>query len=86
MCKKPLTLFQLCLCPQPSGKHMVYICDGGGTGGVAEGNERPKPPRDFLALALFALICCCFPIGIIAVMKSIEVGPRLDGQSSTRSA
>jgi len=55
---------------------MVYICDSGGTGGVAGENERPKPPRDFLALALFALICCCFPIGIVALIKSIEVNRR----------
>lgn len=82
VCKDSHVPFPLCPCPQPSGKHMVYICDSGGTGGVAGGNERPKPPRDFLALALFALICCCFPIGIVALIKSIEVGLRVGGKSS----
>lgn len=57
---------------QPSGKHMVYICDSGRATG--EGGERPPPPRDFLGLALFGLICCCFPLGVIALIKSIEVG------------
>ena len=56
---------------QPSGKHMVYICDSGRATG--EGGERPPPPRDFLGLALFGLICCCFPLGVIALIKSIEV-------------
>ncbi|KAJ8049823.1 hypothetical protein HOLleu_02739 [Holothuria leucospilota] len=30
-------------------------------------------PDDHLALSIFVLICCCLPVGIVAVIKASEV-------------
>ena len=63
--------------PQPSGKHVVYINDGG-AGPTASGHaptQGPPPmPKDYLGLALFGLVFCCFPLGVIALLRSLEVG------------
>ncbi|XP_074657440.1 uncharacterized protein LOC141910640 isoform X2 [Tubulanus polymorphus] len=32
-----------------------------------------NPPNDHLALAIYLLICCCWPLGIVAVIKSMDV-------------
>lgn len=31
------------------------------------------PPPDYQALSWFACLCCCWPIGIVAILKSNEV-------------
>ena len=54
---------------QPQGKHLVFIGDGGATGQT----PRPPPPKDYLGLALLGLLCCCFPLGIMALFRSVEV-------------
>ena len=56
---------------QPQGKHLVFIGDGG-MGGSAQ-SARPPPPNDYLCLALLGLLCCCFPLGIVALFRSLEV-------------
>ena len=30
-------------------------------------------PRDYIALSFITLLCCCFPIGIFALLQSIKV-------------
>ena len=32
-------------------------------------------PPDHLCLSIFSILCCFWPIGIIAIIKSMEVGP-----------
>ena len=54
-----------------TGKHMVFIGDPSQNDTTPDG--RPKPPKDYLGLALVSLLCCCFPFGIIALIKSLEV-------------
>ena len=62
---------------QPQGKQLVFLGDGdgggGGGGGVSAQGPRPPPPKDYLGLALLGLLCCCFPLGIVALFRSIEV-------------
>lgn len=58
------------------GKHMVYIGDSEQTSSGLTPDGRPKPPKDYLGLALFSLLCCCFPFGVIALIKSMEVQRR----------
>lgn len=31
------------------------------------------PPSDYLGLSIFSLICCCWLLGIIALMNSLQV-------------
>ena len=52
---------------------MVYIGDPDPSNNGLTPDGRPKPPKDYLGLALFSLLCCCFPFGIIALVKSLEV-------------
>jgi hypothetical protein len=59
------------LIQEPQGKHLVFVGDGGG-GGSAQ-TARPPPPRDYLGLALLGLLCCCFPLGMVALLRSLEV-------------
>ena len=58
---------------QATGKHMVYIGEPEQSGSGLTPDGRPRPPKDYLGLALFSLLCCCFPIGVIALIKSLEV-------------
>jgi Interferon-induced transmembrane protein len=30
-----------------------------------------NPPNDFLGYSIFAFLCCCFPIGIAAIISSV---------------
>eukprot|EP00057_Strongylocentrotus_purpuratus_P015064 XP_011669538.1 PREDICTED: proline-rich transmembrane protein 1-like [Strongylocentrotus purpuratus] len=38
-----------------------------------EENNDNEGPRDYFYLALFVCLCCCWPIGICALSKSLEV-------------
>ncbi|XP_072182116.1 uncharacterized protein [Diadema setosum] len=33
-------------------------------------------PNDYLAFAIFVTICCCLPLGIVAIIKSMDVRSR----------
>ena len=52
---------------------MVYIGDPDQSNDGLTPDGRPKPPKDSLGLALFSLLCCCVPFGIVALIKSLEV-------------
>ena len=52
---------------------MVYIGDPDQSNNGLTPDGRPKPPKDYLGLALFSLLCCCLPFGIVALVKSLEV-------------
>ncbi|XP_022783540.1 proline-rich transmembrane protein 1-like isoform X2 [Stylophora pistillata] len=39
---------------------------------VVQGNVQASPP-DYQGLAWFACLCCCWPVGILAILKSNEV-------------
>jgi hypothetical protein len=32
------------------------------------------PPPDYMTRAILVTVCCCWPIGIFAIMKASEVG------------
>lgn len=54
---------------------MVYICQPAEQqppGAVGEDGQPPKP-KDYFFLSLLSLLCCCAPLGIVAVIKSLEV-------------
>ncbi|XP_062516011.1 synapse differentiation-inducing gene protein 1-like [Corticium candelabrum] len=36
-----------------------------------------EPPRDFLVLSIFMLVCCFFPLGIFAIYMSLQVQKRV---------
>ncbi|XP_002737561.1 proline-rich transmembrane protein 1-like [Saccoglossus kowalevskii] len=36
-------------------------------------------PADYMGLAIFATICCCWPIGIFAIIKASQVGSSFNG-------
>lgn len=38
--------------------------------------ETQVQPEDHMGLSIFVLICCCLPVGIVAVIKASEVGSR----------
>ncbi|XP_033647393.1 proline-rich transmembrane protein 1-like [Asterias rubens] len=44
-----------------------------------------KAPRDYLYLAIFSTICCFFPVGIFAIVKSRDVHKKF-GQGQSKSA
>ena len=43
---------------------MVYIADDG---------SLPPEPNNYLCLAIFSVICCCIPCGIVAIIMSLMV-------------
>ena len=51
---------------------MVYICQPQ-TGNPSNPADKPPPPKDYLALSLLSLVCCCAPLGLVALLKSLEV-------------
>jgi hypothetical protein len=52
----------------------------------------PDPPNDHLCFNIIVTICCCWPIGIFAILKSVETrdaanrGDRERALVSSRSA
>lgn len=48
---------------------------GGGGGPVSPMMMRDNQvqPNDYLTLSIFATICCCLPIGVVALIKASEV-------------
>ncbi|XP_072027070.1 proline-rich transmembrane protein 1-like [Amphiura filiformis] len=34
------------------------------------------PPEDYLMFAIFTTVCCCLPLGIVAIIKSLDVRNR----------
>lgn len=50
---------------------MVYICQPQHT--TPTGGDKPPPPKDYFFLAIISLLCCCAPLGIVALIKSLEV-------------
>ena len=38
-----------------------------------EMNNMPIKPNNYMALAIFTTICCCLPLGIIAIVKASKV-------------
>ncbi|KAJ8049819.1 Proline-rich transmembrane protein 1 [Holothuria leucospilota] len=38
--------------------------------------ERHSQPEDYIGLSIFVLICCCFPAGIVGLIKSCEAKNR----------
>ncbi|CAH3144334.1 unnamed protein product [Pocillopora meandrina] len=42
---------------------------------VVQANVQASPP-DYQGLAWFACLCCCWPVGILAVLKSNEASVR----------
>ncbi|XP_031570744.1 proline-rich transmembrane protein 1-like [Actinia tenebrosa] len=50
------------------------------------------PPPDYQALAWFACLCCCWPLGLVAIIRSNEVrtasarGDYLTAEAASRSA
>ncbi len=87
MCVIGYVFVKVLLCcppPQPSGNHMVYICEpptqpttGTGVDGVTPtASGRPPPPKDHFGLAVIGLFCSFFflPLAIMALLKSMEVG------------
>uniref|UniRef100_A0A1X7SZ65 Proline-rich transmembrane protein 1 n=1 Tax=Amphimedon queenslandica TaxID=400682 RepID=A0A1X7SZ65_AMPQE len=58
--------------------------------------QQPIPeasfPNDYLILSLFSIICCFWPVGVIALLKSIETrcycqnGRLAEAQASSRKA
>ncbi|XP_019849239.1 PREDICTED: proline-rich transmembrane protein 1-like isoform X1 [Amphimedon queenslandica] len=58
--------------------------------------QQPIPeaslPNDYLILSLFSIICCFWPVGIIALLKSVETrrycqdGRLAEAQASSREA
>lgn len=49
-------------------------------------NQQPQPlspamqrPQNYLVLAILSLICCCMPLGIVAVVYAAQVNSKWDG-------
>lgn len=42
-----------------------------------------NPPSDHLAFNIFVTICCCWPIGIFAILKSVETRDMINRGDST---
>ncbi|XP_011410439.1 PREDICTED: proline-rich transmembrane protein 1-like isoform X2 [Amphimedon queenslandica] len=69
--------------PQPQPVHYIQ-------------SQQPIPeaslPNDYLILSLFSIICCFWPVGIIALLKSVETrrycqdGRLAEAQASSREA
>lgn len=38
-----------------------------------EQNITPIKPKNYMALAIFTTICCCLPLGIVAIVKASKV-------------
>lgn len=38
-----------------------------------EQNYMPIKPNNYMALAIFTTICCCLPLGIVAIVKASKV-------------
>lgn len=38
-----------------------------------EQNATPIKPNNYMALAIFTTICCCLPLGIVAIVKASKV-------------
>lgn len=38
-----------------------------------EMNTTPIKPNNYMALAIFTTICCCLPLGIVAIVKASKV-------------
>lgn len=38
-----------------------------------EMNTMPIKPNNYMALAIFTTICCCLPLGIVAIVKASKV-------------
>lgn len=38
-----------------------------------EQNITPIKPNNYMALAIFTTICCCLPLGIVAIVKASKV-------------
>ncbi len=38
-----------------------------------EMNTAPIKPNSYMALAIFTTICCCLPLGIVAIVKASKV-------------
>ncbi len=38
-----------------------------------EQNSMPIKPNNYMALAIFTTICCCLPLGIVAIVKASKV-------------
>lgn len=36
-------------------------------------NTMPIKPNNYMALAIFTTICCCLPLGIVAIVKASKV-------------
>ena len=36
-------------------------------------NQRPEKIENYAVLSIFSLICCCFPIGLLASLMSFQV-------------
>ena len=36
-------------------------------------NTTPIKPNNYMALAIFTTICCCLPLGIVAIVKASKV-------------
>ena len=63
---------------QPTGKHMVYISEQPSGGQPTTDNGIPKKPNDYIGLAVLGLVACCFPFGLIALIKALEVSLHVD--------
>jgi len=62
---------------------MVYICQPQqpnqppvelASGDPLQPATRPPCPKDYIFLSLLSLLCCCAPLGVFALIKSLEVG------------
>jgi hypothetical protein len=45
------------------------------TQNLQEGDNQPIPPKpaNNLALAIVTTVCCCLPLGIVAILKAVKV-------------
>lgn len=43
------------------------------------------PPSDYLCFNIFVTICCCWPIGIIAILKSVETREAINRGDAPRA-
>ena len=45
-----------------------------------------NPPSDYLCFNIFVTICCCWPIGIIAILKSVETREAINRGDASRAS